>query len=187
MMDWQASDDERAVGMRRAAIAGIAGLMALAMPTAAGAATIKHEGTIADQPGAQVKFAVKKTTASCRRSPTFASTAFRSPATTAPAARSQLSCRTSASATRRSSPARGRSRGPGSATAPCAHSARSGATAERPVATFASPSSHRRARAAGPASSTGRRRSAELRLRPIPEPRPVRRPVPRLASGARPA
>ena len=46
--------------MSRAAIAGIAGLMALAMPTTAGADTIKHEGTIAGQPGAQVKFAVKK-------------------------------------------------------------------------------------------------------------------------------
>ena len=46
--------------MRSAAIARIAGLMVLAMPTAAGAETIKHEGSIEGLPAAKVKFAVKK-------------------------------------------------------------------------------------------------------------------------------
>ncbi len=35
--------------------------LALALPAAAGAETIKHAGTIVGQPGATVKFAVKKT------------------------------------------------------------------------------------------------------------------------------
>ena len=164
IMDGEASNDERAVCMRRAVIAGIAGLMALAMPTSAGAATIKHEGTIADQAGAQVKFAVKKNDGQLQKVTNLRFN--RVPVTCDDGTSGEITAQLPSFGLgdKENSPVRGRFREPESATARCAHSARSAATARRPAATFASPSSPRRARAAGPASSTGRRRSAERRL-----------------------
>lgn len=46
--------------MRKATMAGVAMLLALALPASASANTIKHEGSIDGVPAAKVKFAVKK-------------------------------------------------------------------------------------------------------------------------------
>lgn len=53
-------NEREAVFMRKATMTGVA-VLALALPAAASADTIKHEGSIDGVPEAEVKFAVKKT------------------------------------------------------------------------------------------------------------------------------